>query len=104
MPEAEQGMMSLVKLSWLAGIPKEASAVTINRFCSSASASNRFRGGTHNDGWADCIVAGGTESMSLVPMGGHKISQNPTLVGNWPDYYLNMGLTAETGTKVFHFA
>jgi len=46
-------------------------------------------------GWADCIVAGGTESMSLVPMGGHKIAPNPTLVENSPDYYLNMGLTAE---------
>jgi acetyl-CoA acyltransferase len=95
MPEAEQGMNVARQASWLAGIPKEASAVTINRFCSSGLQAIAFAAERIMTGWADCIVAGGTESMSLVPMGGHKISPNPTLVENWPDYYLNMGLTAE---------
>ena len=95
MPEAEQGMNVARQASWLAGIPKEASAVTINRFCSSGLQAIAFAGERIMAGWADCIVAGGTESMSLVPMGGHKIAPNPTLVDNSPDYYLNMGLTAE---------
>jgi acetyl-CoA acyltransferase len=95
MPEAEQGMNVARQASWLAGIPKEASAVTINRFCSSGLQAIAFAAERIMTGWADCIVAGGTESMSLVPMGGHKIAPNPTLVENWPDYYLNMGLTAE---------
>ena len=94
-PEAEQGMNVARQAAWLAGIPKEASAVTINRFCSSglqaiAFAAERIRGG-----WGECIVAGGTETMSMIPMGGNKIAPNPTLVNQWPDYYLNMGLTAE---------
>ena len=95
MPEAEQGMNVARQASWLAGIPKEASAVTINRFCSSGLQAIAFAAERIMAGWADCIVAGGTESMSLVPMGGHKIAPNPTLVENSPDYYLNMGLTAE---------
>ena len=95
MPEAEQGMNVARQASWLAGIPKEASAVTINRFCSSGLQAIAFGAERIMAGWADCIVAGGTESMSLVPMGGHKIVPNPTLVENSPDYYLNMGLTAE---------
>ena len=95
MPEAEQGMNVARQASWLAGIPKDASAVTINRFCSSGLQAIAFAAERIMAGWADCIVAGGTESMSLVPMGGHKIAPNPTLVENSPDYYLNMGLTAE---------
>ena len=95
MPEAEQGMNVARQASWLAGIPKDASAVTINRFCSSGLQAIAFAAERIMAGWADCIVAGGTESMSLVPMGGHKIVPNPTLVENSPDYYLNMGLTAE---------
>jgi acetyl-CoA acyltransferase len=94
-PEAEQGMNVARQASWLAGIPKEASAVTINRFCSSGLQAIAFAAERIMCGWADCIVAGGTETMSLIPMGGHKISPNPTLVETWPDYYLNMGLTAE---------
>jgi acetyl-CoA acyltransferase len=94
-PEAEQGMNVARQASWLAGIPKEASAVTINRFCSSGLQAIAFAAERIMCGWADCIVAGGTETMSLIPMGGHKISPNPTLVDTWPDYYLNMGLTAE---------
>jgi acetyl-CoA acyltransferase len=95
MPEAEQGM-NVARISWLrAGLPIETSAMTINRFCSSglqaiAIAADRIRGGG-----ADVIVAGGVESMTMIPMGGNKISANPWLVSNYPDAYLSMGLTAE---------
>jgi acetyl-CoA acyltransferase len=95
MPEAEQGMNVARQASWLAGVPKEAAAVTINRFCSSGLQAIAFAAERVMCGWADCIVAGGTETMSMVPMGGNKIVPNPTLVETWPDYYLNMGLTAE---------
>jgi acetyl-CoA acyltransferase len=95
MPEAEQGMNVARQASWLAGVPKETSAVTINRFCSSGLQAIAFAAERIMCGWADCIVAGGTETMSMIPMGGHKIVPNPTLVDAWPDFYLNMGLTAE---------
>lgn len=95
MPEAEQGMNVARTASLRAGLPVEASAMTINRFCSSglqsiARAAERIAGGG-----AEVIVAGGTESMTLVPMGGHKIAPNPWLVEHYPDSYLSMGLTAE---------
>jgi acetyl-CoA acyltransferase len=95
MPEAEQGMNVARIASLRAGIPASASAVTVNRFCASglqaiAQAAERIL-----CGFAEVIVAGGTESMSLVPMGGHKVAPNPTLVATYPDAYLSMGLTAE---------
>jgi acetyl-CoA acyltransferase len=95
MPEAEQGMNVARQASWLAGIPEGTSAVTINRFCSSGLQAIAFAAERVKCGWADCIIAGGTETMSMIPMGGHKIVPNPWLVDTWPDYYLNMGLTAE---------
>lgn len=95
MPEAEQGMNVARQASWLAGIPKETSAVTINRFCSSGLQAIAFAAERIRAGWGDCMIAGGAETMSLIPMGGHKIVPNPSLVNSWPDYYLNMGLTAE---------
>jgi len=94
-PEAESGMNVARQAAWLAGIPKDASAVTINRFCSSGLQAIAFAAERVRCGWADCIVAGGTETMSLIPMGGHNIRPNPTLVETSPDFYLNMGLTAE---------
>ncbi|MFQ5695793.1 MAG: acetyl-CoA C-acyltransferase, partial [Terriglobia bacterium] len=95
MPEAEQGMNVARIASLRAGVPHSASAVTVNRFCASglqaiAQASERIM-----CGFADVIVAGGTESMSLVPMGGHKMTPNPHLMREYPDAYLAMGLTAE---------
>jgi acetyl-CoA acyltransferase len=95
MPEAEQGMNVARTASLRAGLPIEAAAMTINRFCASglqsiALAAERIRGGG-----ADVIVAGGAESMSFVPMGGNKISINPWLMEHYPDSYLSMGLTAE---------
>ena len=95
MPEGEQGMNVARIASLRAGLPIESSAMTVNRFCASglqaiALAAERIR-----SGGADVIVAGGTESMSLVPMGGNKISINPWLGEHYPDSYLAMGLTAE---------
>jgi len=95
MHEAEQGMNVARIASLRAGLPVEVSAMTINRFCSSglqaiALASDRIRGGG-----AEVVVAGGVESMTMIPMGGHKVSANPWLIANYPDAYLSMGLTAE---------
>jgi acetyl-CoA acyltransferase len=101
MPEAEQGMNVARIASLRAGLPVETSAITINRFCSSglqaiANAAERIMAGA-----ADVMVAGGTESMSMIPMGGNKISPNPWLVEHYPDAYLSMGLTAERLAKRF---
>ena len=101
MPEAEQGMNVARIASLRAGLPVEASAITINRFCSSglqaiANAAERIMAGA-----AEVMVAGGTESMSMIPMGGNKISPNPWLVEHYPDAYLSMGLTAERLAKRF---
>ena len=101
MPEGEQGMNVARIASLRAGLPVETSAMTINRFCSSglqsiALAAERIRGGS-----AQVIVAGGTESMSLVPMGGNKISPNPWLVDHYPDAYISMGLGTENIARKF---
>ncbi|HEV2447082.1 MAG TPA: beta-ketoacyl synthase N-terminal-like domain-containing protein, partial [Candidatus Sulfopaludibacter sp.] len=102
MPEAEQGQNVARICSLRAGLPIEASAMTINRYCASglqaiALAAERIRGGG-----AEVIVAGGTESMSMVPMGGNKISINPTLMDERPGAYLSMGLTAERLAKRYN--
>jgi acetyl-CoA acyltransferase len=95
MPEAEQGM-NVARISSLrAGLPVEVSALTINRFCSSGLQAIAMAAERIISGGAEVIVAGGTESMSMIPMGGHKISPNPWLVDHYPDAYLTMGLTAE---------
>jgi acetyl-CoA acyltransferase len=99
MPEAEQGMNVARIASLRAGVPHSASAVTVNRFCASgleaiACAVDRIRAGS-----ADVVLAGGTESMSLVPLGGHKISPNPGLVATYPDVYLTTGLVAENHAR-----
>ncbi len=95
MPEAEQGMNVARTASLRAGVPIEASAITINRFCSSGLQAIAMAAERIMSGGAEVIVAGGTESMSMVPMGGNKISPNPWLVEHYPDSYLSMGLTAE---------
>jgi len=94
MPEGEQGMNVARIAALRAGLPVETSAMTVNRFCASglqaiAQAAERIRSGA-----AQVIVAGGTESMSMVPMGGNKISPNPWLVDHYPDAYINVGLLA----------
>jgi acetyl-CoA acyltransferase len=95
MPEAEQGMNVARIASLRAGLPIEVSAMTINRFCSSGLQAIAMAAERIMAGGAEVVVAGGTESMTMIPMGGHKISPNPWLVSNYPDAYLTMGLTAE---------
>ncbi|MET0214186.1 MAG: thiolase family protein [Vicinamibacterales bacterium] len=99
MPEAEQGLNVARIASLRAGLPVEASAVTVNRFCASglqaiAFAADRIKGGS-----AGAVIAGGTESMSLVPMGGNKVAPNPKLVDHYPDVYLTTGLVAENHAR-----
>jgi acetyl-CoA acyltransferase len=101
MPEAEQGMNVARAAAIRAGLPVETSAMTINRFCSSglqtiAMASDRIRtNGAH------VIIAGGLESMSMIPMGGHIIRPNPTLMETYPDFYLSMGLATENVARKY---
>jgi len=99
MPEAEQGLNVARIASLRAGIPVSASAVTVNRFCSSGLQAIAFGAERIMSGATSTIVAGGTESMSLVPMGGHKIAPNPTLVDQYPDAYLSTGLVAENHAR-----
>jgi len=99
MPEAEQGMNVARIASLRAGIPVSASAVTVNRFCSSGLQAIAYAAERVMCGFASTIVAGGTESMSLVPMGGHKIAPNPTLIDRYPDVYLSTGLVAENHAR-----
>jgi acetyl-CoA acyltransferase len=99
MPEAEQGMNVARIASLRAGIPIEASAVTVNRFCSSGLQAIAFAAERIMCGFASTIVAGGTESMSLVPMGGNKLSPNPALIDSYPDVYLSTGLVAENHAR-----
>ncbi|MGH2523304.1 MAG: thiolase family protein, partial [Anaerolineales bacterium] len=95
MPEAEQGMNVARIAALRAGLPVSTSAMTINRFCSSGLQSIALAAERIMAGFANVIVAGGTESMSLVPMGGRKPAPNPHLMETYPDVYLSMGLTAE---------
>src|SRR5574341_962734 len=101
MPEAEQGMNVARIASLRAGLPVEASAMTINRFCSSGLQAIALAAERILAGGAEVIVAGGTESMSMIPMGGHKVSANPWLIEHYPDSYLSMGLTAERLAKQY---
>ena len=95
MPEAEQGMNVARVAAFRAGVPYTVPAMTLNRFCSSGLQSIAFAADRIASGNAHCILAGGMESMSMIPMGGNKISPNPTLIETNPDTYLSMGLTAE---------
>lgn len=94
-PEGEQGMNVARIASFAAGLPHDVPGMTINRFCSSglqaiAQAAERIM-----TGQSDVIIAGGTESMTMIPMGGNKISPNPKLVAEFPEAYISMGQTAE---------
>jgi acetyl-CoA acyltransferase len=102
MPEAEQGNNVARVASLRAGLPVSCSAMTINRFCSSglqaiAIASERIMAG-----FAEAVIAGGTENMSMIPMGGHHFAPNPYLMEHYPDAYLTMGLTAENLARKHH--
>src|SRR5438132_1125044 len=99
MPEAEQGLNVARIASLRAGVPVSASAVTVNRFCSSGLQAIAFAAERVMCGFSFAVVAGGTESMSLVPMGGNKLAPNPTLVDTYPDVYLSTGLVAENHAR-----
>jgi acetyl-CoA acyltransferase len=102
-PEAEQGMNVARIAALRAGLPVTVSAMTINRFCSSGLQAIALAAERIMAGQGDVAIAGGAESMSMVPMGGHKISPNPWLMDHYPDAYLNMGLTAENLAKKYGF-
>lgn len=94
-PEAEQGMNVARTAMIAAGLPVEISAMTVNRYCSSGLQTIALAADRIATGGADVIVAGGLETMSMIPMGGNVVRPNPQIVDTYPDYYLNMGLTAE---------
>ena len=94
-PEAEQGMNVARTAAIRAGLPVETSAMTVNRYCSSGLQTIAIAADRIKTGGAEIIVAGGLETMSMIPMGGNVVRPNPELIETYPDYYLNMGLTAE---------
>jgi acetyl-CoA acyltransferase len=98
-PEASQGMNVARTSAILAGLPVESSAMTVNRYCSSGLQTIALAADRIQVGGADAIVAGGLESMTAIPMGGNTFRPNPNLADTYPDYYLNMGLTAENLAK-----
>jgi len=99
MPEAEQGLNVARIASLRAGLPVAASAVTVNRFCSSGLQSIAYAAERIMCGFTEVVIAGGAESMSLIPMGGNKVSPNPRLVDTYPDVYLSTGLVAENHAR-----
>jgi acetyl-CoA acyltransferase len=101
MPEAEQGMNVARAAAIRAGLPVETSAMTINRFCSSGLQAIAMAADRIKSGGAEVIVAGGLETMSMIPMGGHIIRPNPYLVDHYPDFYLSMGLATENVARKY---
>jgi len=104
MPEAEQGLNVARVVALRAGLPNTTSGVTLNRFCSSglqaiATVAERIMVGA-----VECSIAGGLESMSLVPMGGHKAMFDPKIVAEHPEIYISMGLTAENVARKFEIS
>jgi acetyl-CoA acyltransferase len=94
-PEGEAGMNIARAVTLRAGLPNTVPAITINRFCSSGLQAITFAAERIRSGAADIIIAGGMESMSMIPMTGNKLAPNPWLVDNLPELYMGMGLTAE---------
>lgn len=101
LPEAEQGL-NFARYIALGSLGTTVPAVTINRYCASGLEAIAMASSKIHAGHADVIVAGGAESMSLIPMGGWKISPNPELASIHPDYYLGMGNTAEAVAEKFN--
>ncbi len=95
MPEAEQGMNVARVTAMRAGLPDSVPGMTINRFCSSGLQAIALAADRVRSGGADAVIAGGTESMSLIPKAGHKLAPNPWIMEHLPQVYINMGLTAE---------
>lgn len=102
MPEAEQGLNVGRLISLLALETDKVSGMTVNRYCASGLETIAIASAKINSGMADCIIAGGVESMSLIPMGGWRIVPNPKITMEHPDWYWGMGLTAEAVAKEFN--
>ncbi|MBO9639278.1 acetyl-CoA C-acyltransferase [Siphonobacter aquaeclarae] len=102
-PEAEQGMQMGRYVSLLS-LPETVSGMTINRYCGSGLEAIALAAAKIHSGWADCVIAGGTESMSLVPVMGWKTALNYDIAQNHADYYLSMGLTAEQVANQYHIS
>ena len=100
-PEASQGLNIARQIALLGGLPESVPGMTINRFCSSGLQSIALAAERIMSGGADVIIAGGVESMSMVPMGGLSFQPNPELVDNRPEIYISMGLTAENVAKKY---
>ena len=100
-PEAEQGMNMGRIAALRAGLPQETTGQTVNRFCSSGLQTIAIAAQQIMAGMGDVIIAGGAESMSMVPMIGNKFVANPTLADEWPGVYLGMGLTAENVARQY---
>lgn len=103
-PEAEQGMNMARYISTLAGLPNKVPAITINRYCSSGLQTIAFAADKIRLGEAQAIIAGGAESMSLIPITGHVLKPNPKLVEERSEYYMGMGYTAEEVAKRFNIS
>ena len=104
LPEAEQGLNVARLIGHLAGLPDEVAAMTVNRFCASGLQATSIAADRIALGAIDVAVAGGVESMSMIPMGGNKVALNPTLVETFPDAYIPMGNTAENVARKFNIS
>ena len=101
MPEGEQGLNIARVVALLAGLPAEAAGMTINRFCSSGLQAIAIAAGAIATGAYDLVIAGGVESMTMVPMTGNKLSASPEAMEKVPSVYTPMGITAENVAKKF---
>jgi acetyl-CoA acyltransferase len=102
MPESEQGLNVARLISLMALDTDKVSGMTVNRYCASGLETIAIASAKINSGMADCIIAGGVESMSLIPMGGWRVVPNPKVAKEHADWYWNMGLTAEAVAKEFN--
>jgi len=102
MPEAEQGLNVGRIISLLSLNTDKVSGMTVNRYCASGLETIALASAKIAAGFADCVIAGGVESMSLIPMGGWRVVPNPVVAKEHPDWYWNMGLTAEAVAKEFN--
>lgn len=103
-PEGEQGMNMARMIALSAGLPNTVPAETINRFCSSGVQAIAHAAYAIRSGDIDVAIAGGTESMTMVPMTGYKFSPNPTIASDYPHYFTNMGLTAENVAEKYNIS
>ncbi|MGB5810812.1 MAG: thiolase family protein [Polyangiales bacterium] len=103
-PEGEQGMNVARMVGMLGGLPEETSAMTINRFCSSGLQAIALGAGSIAAGYNDAVIAGGVESMTMVPMTGNKPSASPEVMAQYPETYTPMGITAENVAHKFNIS